>query len=1026
MRVLVVLCLLVALTMAGYGQPDEFSFEHLDAKSGLNTRYNDFIFKDSRQLLWISSIDGLYCYDGLSLKHYLPDNSLGKGMLGKNIQSPFFEDQHGNIWFSSVEGINCYHREKAVFSSFQLIDTEGNPIKDDYCLIHLEQQEKLWIKTNGFIYQYDIGTKTQKIIIPTKGMRFAVDTLADGRIDHIYACLWDNGSGFEVIYRDQDQEIKKKPYLDKGWGNQADTPIEISGAVVQHAKTAWLFSDQGLLFFSSKGLIEKYELPDTVVSIFKDGVVVDDQHLLLAAKNSGLWLFNTTDKKFVMQYASDEDQPRSLTSDDLREVYLDPQDHLWLSSRESAAIDQVWWKKQPFKNPFVDVFPRLPVVNSMVEDKDKQVWSSTLNNGVCVFDLNGTKKTQFPNPEEITSNGTVSQAIHHLSIDEQGQVWGLGKQFIYRLDKGAKQWRKIFNAKEKSPINLLHLSPSIKILSTNRGVFQLNGDATRIENKIDESNNSQGSQQLIYLFKGSGSMVYCLHNPNHLSLYKMIEERLVFQKELEFDSEIFCVYDDAEVGIVWVGTLDGLVELDKKDWTIKQYGGQHKLLKSAQITNITKDTTGQLWLSTNNRLLEYDPLKDDLLTYTIDDGFASKEFSFSANIKASNESIWLGMNKGLVVFSPASIEPYPHGPELQIASLSVNRAPFTKEGNIAELKHLNLRHQDNTLAFKLVGVGHYLPKQNIIHYQLEGYREDWQQIENGGVAEFTKIPDGKYTLHLYGTNANGVKGPMKSIEVHIAAPFWKTSLFWILALMGTGLAVYALSSFLARRKLRLQREAFERKQALEEALQGERNRIAGEMHDDLGTELTLIGLLLNDIPTKELPEIATENLKKIETHASKSIENMREIIWAMNNSYDNLPDLVAFIRRFVVEIFDDSDLVCKAQIPDGFPDYKVSGEKRRNILLCVKECANNILKHADATHVNLSFKWNGMLEIQLSDNGCGFDTDHGNRFGNGLKSMHQRMNAVGGEIKIVNENGTKISFMIPLEGLSEGEQLVKK
>ncbi|MEM8909825.1 MAG: histidine kinase, partial [Bacteroidota bacterium] len=451
------------------------------------------------------------------------------------------------------------------------------------------------------------------------------------------------------------------------------------------------------------------------------------------------------------------------------------------------------------------------------------------------------------------------------------------------------------------------------------------------------------------------------------------------------------------------------------NWTIEKQFTQHTVLASLHIYGVTGDASGNLWLSTNSGLWFFQPASDQLLQYRTQDGLYSDEFSFHSNIQASDQKLWLGTNKGLVVFDPQHIQPYPHGPRIQVQALKVNQQDFSIEGNIDELPLLTFAPDENTLSFQLCAPGNYWPQLSRIYYRLQGYSKDWQTMDNGESAEFIQVPDGRYDLQMYAMNANRIRGALRQIEIVIAPPFWKTIWFWLLVSILFGILVYGLSNFLARRKLRHQQVTFERKRALELALQSERNRIAGEMHDDLGTELTLIGLLLNDIPTQQLSGLASENLRKIEAHASKSIENMREIIWAMNSSYDNLPDLVAFIRRFVVEIFDNSDIVCKAQIPPDFPNFHISGEKRRNILLCIKECVHNILKHAQATEVSLTFYWRDRLEIRLADNGLGIDLDAVSSFGNGLNNMQQRMAAVGGRMEINNQSGTIIHFFIPVD-----------
>ena len=96
-------------------------------------------------------------------------------------------------------------------------------------------------------------------------------------------------------------------------------------------------------------------------------------------------------------------------------------------------------------------------------------------------------------------------------------------------------------------------------------------------------------------------------------------------------------------------------------------------------------------------------------------------------------------------------------------------------------------------------------------------------------------------------------------------------------------------------------------------------------------------------------------------------------------------------------------ITCTVNMPDSVPDSVMKGEQRRNIFLTVKEALHNVLKHSEASLVELSFlKKENHGEIIIHDNGKGIATDNLNRFGNGLQNMKQRMQSAGGYFTIEN------------------------
>jgi signal transduction histidine kinase len=138
---------------------------------------------------------------------------------------------------------------------------------------------------------------------------------------------------------------------------------------------------------------------------------------------------------------------------------------------------------------------------------------------------------------------------------------------------------------------------------------------------------------------------------------------------------------------------------------------------------------------------------------------------------------------------------------------------------------------------------------------------------------------------------------------------------------------------------------------------------------------------------------------------------MNTIIWTMKSSNDTLESMIAYIRAHAIEYFDATSILCKVRTPATIPEVEMSGEKRRNIFLSVKEALTNIIKHAHATEVTISIStFNDLLVIEVADNGKGMDIDNTRRFGNGLTNMRRRMESIGGSLSFHQSNGTVLRF----------------
>ena len=183
-------------------------------------------------------------------------------------------------------------------------------------------------------------------------------------------------------------------------------------------------------------------------------------------------------------------------------------------------------------------------------------------------------------------------------------------------------------------------------------------------------------------------------------------------------------------------------------------------------------------------------------------------------------------------------------------------------------------------------------------------------------------------------------------------------------------------------------------------LQKERTRISGEMHDDIGAEVTKIKMFSQAL-TLQMKEGTLEKIKlqSISDASSKMLQSINEIIWTMNSRNDTLTTLAAYIRRYASEYLELNGLTCIFDFPDEVPPVYISNNCRRNIFLIIKESLHNIVKHAAANKAIIQLIYEKqLLSISIADDGTGVQISKTQ--GNGLMNMKLRMKDCGGEFSI--------------------------
>ncbi len=199
-------------------------------------------------------------------------------------------------------------------------------------------------------------------------------------------------------------------------------------------------------------------------------------------------------------------------------------------------------------------------------------------------------------------------------------------------------------------------------------------------------------------------------------------------------------------------------------------------------------------------------------------------------------------------------------------------------------------------------------------------------------------------------------------------------------------------------------------------LERERARISQDMHDDVGASLTRISILSELAKNRsDNPAETSQWLGQISDTSRSVMEEMSQIIWALNPKNDTLEGLVAYLRRFAYEYLEPTAVNCVFDLPEKLPDRALSVEVRRNVYLVVRESLHNVVKHSLATKVYVSMKMNkhGFI-ISIEDDGRGFNRNSLEFPGNGLINMEKRMKDIEGEFMVNSKpgEGTVIEMVV--------------
>jgi len=244
--------------------------------------------------------------------------------------------------------------------------------------------------------------------------------------------------------------------------------------------------------------------------------------------------------------------------------------------------------------------------------------------------------------------------------------------------------------------------------------------------------------------------------------------------------------------------------------------------------------------------------------------------------------------------------------------------------------------------------------------------------------------------------------------------FWQTN--WFLTAVTAAIAggaVWIIRRATVRRLNR--RVALLRQQ---HAVDEERTRIAQDIHDELGANLTSIGLLADmGVRHKSDPGALSRDLDNISQTARASVAAMDAIVWALNPRNDSLDHFANYVAQFTRDFFRPTRLRTRLDLPTNLPAQPLATETRHQLFLLVKESFNNIVRHAQATEVRLELACeDGHLRLTVADDGKGLPEQVGGAGQDGLTNLRERIERMGGTLRVRSQagRGTRLDFVLPV------------
>lgn len=787
-----------------------YSLRQFSNKNGLSNSAILSLYQDHQGVIWIGSCDGLNIFDGTNIHVYNPVNPT-KAPLSGNLINDIMETEKDVLWIQTNYGLDRLDTKLQISKSF----TE---FKDKNYMAKSRDNDLFIVKDDGYIYYYQPEKQLfQKLEVPQIAFGHVLSTIIDkNNILWIFTSNNDTRS-YQIIKNKE--EIALTPnnlfkhseqllwafaeedlvyFIDKTYslyeydfGNQQQYFIaDLKAEVETRGEVSSIIKQQNDYYigFKSSGLIVlKYMSDQKIKYQMQDTEIHSGIFCLMKDKYQDIvWI--GTDGQGVYMYFNDAfsitntllDTPVYQINNPVRTVYYDEEQTLWIGTKGGGILRIRNYS--PETNAAVS-FDRISISNSTLTDNTVYCFAPGSANRLWIGTENGLNYYSYQNKQlkafTVIADGKKVKYVHSINELNDTTLW------VSTVGEGIV---KVILDKAGS-------SPSVK--SATRIVLD---DGRMASNYFFTSFQENDS---ILWFGNRGYGAYRLNvETEQLTPYRF--DNVVNSQTA---NDIFAIYKN-EKGY-WLGTSSGLLHFNE-DYS--HYHDRADLFSNNTVHGILEDQQNNLWISTNQGLVRFNPKTNTGQTYDRENGLEVTEFSDGAFYKDSRtETLFFGGTNGFVTVKPNAYIMADYMPQINLKGLSI----FGKEYNIHDFLHdkkgkkiLQLDYSRNFFCIDFMAIDYINGNNYSYSYKLDEVSSQWIESGTSASAIFSNLAPGQYTLLVkYKNNMNGKECEPQKLLIQITPPWylsnWAYILYFILIALFCILAVYRIVHQYRRKQHRM-------------------------------------------------------------------------------------------------------------------------------------------------------------------------------------------------------------------------------
>jgi signal transduction histidine kinase/ligand-binding sensor domain-containing protein len=954
------------------GSAAELRFERIERATGPSHNSIFALAQDRDGYLWIGTQDGLNRFDGDHFAVWRHDAG-DPASLSANRVNAVLEDSRRRLWVATAAGVDRFDRGSGKFERFELADASGRPAP----VLELAEDARgrLWAgaTTGPFGWREDSG-RWEPVIAELAGTRVRrIRPSGDGD-------LWLLTDGALLRVRQ-----------DRVTARLAVAAVR-SGLELGPDGTPWLDPDEPRDEAGAPRAAAS-ALPQVNVQ----AVVVTDGGEILAGTHLGVRRRSASGE--VQDLPVDPARP---LANFVAALLVDRRGRIW------AGTENGLYRHDPAAGRFAhhggDVAGGLHV-SALAEGGDGAIWVGTF--GAGLFRLEGAGDGALLSPTGIT----LPQPTIWSMVAGGGALRIAGEGWLCELPQGATRASCAHDLPDLSRVGAMAEDDRGELWLAEIGALRHRTVEGWLRYPSPPEPGVFGSEELLQLLPEPDA-IWVAGFGGALKRFDRARRRfeLVSRVDRSGREQVGPVFDllRARDGALWLATGDGVSRFDPALGTFEHYGPRDGL-PGSNVYSLLEDDRDRLWLATNRGLARLERSASGpprLRDYGADEGVVNVEFNRHARLRTSDGRFLFGGMSGITELAPERIVDDPVPPRVALTRIDVLGRQGSRRLEPHGLDRLELGPGDSTLAIEFVAVDLSSAPARRFEYRLEGLEPDWIDTDGARVARYAGLAPGDYRFRVRAANRDGVwTASPAALAIRVAPPYWATAWFRLAVVLTVAAALALLYRWRVRHLIELERM---------------RLRIAGDLHDELGSDLSGIALASSRLGARaSIAEADRRRLSEIEEASLRVMRGLRDIVWYVDPEHDTLESTARRMRSVARDLLPDVELSFVERLGDG---GGIEMSTRRQVFLVFKELVHNVARHARARTVEVGLEVaDGELRLRVADDGRGFDPAAASD-GSGLASLRRRARQVAGRLEIDSRPGagTRALLVVPMTRTRQG------